>query len=361
MLSKVLSNSIRENWSLLLLLSLCLFTVVKIGGILAPFITAFIVAFGFSGLSKYFQVRFKLSQLSSGSVCLGLLLLVFTLLALLIIPLIIQELTLIYENLPAILNKVKKDLLPWINAKLGLSLNLDTDLIQAYLQKSFLENKKQIIPALLGGLQSGSTGIFGFFGFAALFWISLFFFLTQWREIIRGFWGLVPPRKHHSLKSLSVDIHKAFGDYLKGQVVVMLGLAFYYSLALSFAGLHSSVAIGVTTGLLACIPFLGYAIGVSIALLAAALEFQSIGPILVILGIYLAGQALESFVLTPFIVGDRIGVHPLSLIIVLALFGSLFGLIGMAVALPACAAMSVIYARLVAGYKKSNYFNAKES
>ena len=129
-------------------------------------------------------------------------------------------------------------------------------------------------------------------------------------------------------------------QFLRGQILVMLALALYYSVALSIAGLPSAVTIGILTGLLVFIPYLGFALGLILALLVAVLQFAGIGPIVAVLIVFGIGQMLESFLLTPFLVGDRIGLHPLAVIFALMAFGQLFGFFGILLALPASAALS---------------------
>jgi len=139
-------------------------------------------------------------------------------------------------------------------------------------------------------------------------------------------------------------------------LLVMLTLALYYSTALWLAGLPSALAIGLVTGLLIFIPYLGYAMGFILALLVATLQFQGMGPIVAVLVVFGIGQLLESFLLTPFLVGDRIGLHPLAVIFALMAFGQLFGFFGVLLALPASAALLVGLRELRALYLASRFY-----
>jgi len=139
-------------------------------------------------------------------------------------------------------------------------------------------------------------------------------------------------------------------------VLVMLALAVYYGVALSIAGLPSAVAIGLLTGFLIFVPYLGFATGFTLALLVAALQFDGFGPVVAVLIVFGIGQVLESFLLTPFLVGERIGLHPLAVIFALMAFGQLFGFFGVLLALPASAALLVGLRELKAVYVTSRFY-----
>jgi predicted PurR-regulated permease PerM len=133
-------------------------------------------------------------------------------------------------------------------------------------------------------------------------------------------------------------------------------LAAYYTVALWLADIPSALSIGVVTGLLIFVPYLGYATGLILALLVAALQFAGWGPIVAVLVVYGIGQVLESFVLTPFLVGERIGLHPLAVIFALMAFGQLFGFFGILAALPASAALLVGLREIRALYLDSRLY-----
>jgi predicted PurR-regulated permease PerM len=134
---------------------------------------------------------------------------------------------------------------------------------------------------------------------------------------------------------------------------VMLVLAAYYALALSLAGLDRAVAIGVLTGLLVFIPYVGFGLGLILGVIAALLQWSGWGGFVAVLAVYGIGQLLEGYVLIPYLVGDRIGLHPLAVIFALLAFGQLFGFAGVLLALPASAALLVGLRHLRAAYVES--------
>jgi predicted PurR-regulated permease PerM len=144
--------------------------------------------------------------------------------------------------------------------------------------------------------------------------------------------------------------------YLRGQVMVMLALAAYYTLALLLLGFDLAVPVGLFTGLAIFVPYLGYGVGLVLALLAGVLQFGPATGVLMVAVVYGLGQVLESFVLTPRWVGERIGLSPLAVIFALLAFGQLLGFVGVLIALPASAVLLVLLRRAQALYFDSKLY-----
>ena len=149
------------------------------------------------------------------------------------------------------------------------------------------------------------------------------------------------------------EIDHVLAEFLHGQAIVMLSLAAYYTVALSIAGLQFAVPIGLLTGLLVFIPYVGFGIGFTLGVLAALLQWSGWPGFVAVLVVYGVGQLIENYVLLPYVVGDRIGLHPLAVIFALLAFGQLFGFAGVLLALPVSAAMLVALRRVRAAYVDS--------
>ena len=139
---------------------------------------------------------------------------------------------------------------------------------------------------------------------------------------------------------------------------MMLILAVYYSVTLAIAGFDVALPVGILTGLLIFIPYVGFGIGLLLALLAGLLQFNGVEGLLPVAIIYGGGQILEGFFLTPKLVGERIGLHPLMVIFALLAFGQLFGFVGVLLALPSSAILSVAFRHLRAHYVKSTFYTS---
>jgi predicted PurR-regulated permease PerM len=191
--------------------------------------------------------------------------------------------------------------------------------------------------------------------------VVLFYLLTDWHQLVHMLRKLVPPRMQPVVDSFLSETDAVLGQYLRGQLLVMGALAVYYCVGLSLFGLDLALPIGVFTGLAIAIPYLGFGLGLLLALLAGFLEFAAHGggylDALVMVGVvYGAGQVLESFFLTPKLVGERIGLHPLAVIFALLAFGHILGFLGILIALPASAVLLVAVRRIQHSYLVSKLY-----
>jgi predicted PurR-regulated permease PerM len=156
--------------------------------------------------------------------------------------------------------------------------------------------------------------------------------------------------------SFTTEADQVLGQYLRGQLLVMVTMAAFYSVGLALFGLDLAVPIGVFTGLAMFVPYVGFGIGLVLAVVAGILQFASIKALVMVATVYGAGQVIEGFYLTPRLVGQRIGLHPLVVIFALLAFAQLFGFLGVLVALPASAVLFVAIRRLRDGYMGSKLY-----
>jgi predicted PurR-regulated permease PerM len=152
------------------------------------------------------------------------------------------------------------------------------------------------------------------------------------------------------------ECDSVLGQYLRGQLLVMLALAVYYSIGLTLFGFDLALPVGVFTGLAVFIPYLGFGLGLVLALLTGLLQFASLYALVAVAVVYGIGQLVESFVLTPRLVGERIGMSPLAVIFALLAFGHLLGFVGVLVALPLSALLVVAVRRVRATYLESRLY-----
>jgi predicted PurR-regulated permease PerM len=168
----------------------------------------------------------------------------------------------------------------------------------------------------------------------------------------------VPPRARPGVDSFADEADQVLGQYLRGQLLVMLTMGIFYSTGLALFGLDLALPIGLFTGLAMFVPYVGFGIGLVLALVAGLLQFVSVKALVMVAAVYGSGQVIEGFFLTPRLVGERIGLHPLVVIFALLAFGQLFGFVGVMVALPASAVLFVAVRRLKAGYMRSKLYQS---
>ncbi|MBK7016443.1 MAG: AI-2E family transporter [Sulfuritalea sp.] len=276
-------------------------------------------------------------------------------LVLIILPLLYEEAMLLAARMPEAMALVNEKLAPWLRQNFGIKLKLDAASLQKLAAGNW-DTVQVVLERIYSSLKIGGVALVGLMVNLLLAPVVMFYLLLDWHGMLARFGGIVPRPWHAKLRQIAGDIDSVLSQYLRGQILVMAILAVYYSMALWIADIPSALSIGVVTGLLIFIPYLGYATGLILALLVAVLQFAGWGPIVAVLIVYGIGQVLESFVLTPFLVGERIGLHPLAVIFALMAFGQLFGFFGVLAALPASAALLVGLRELRLLYLDSRFY-----
>jgi predicted PurR-regulated permease PerM len=207
-------------------------------------------------------------------------------------------------------------------------------------------------------LLSGSSVVNGFVNLILTFFV-LFYLLIDWNHFFKLLEGFIPPRFAHTAHQLCMHTDGLLSQYLRGQILVILAMATFYSIGLSLVGMDGAIALGVFTGLMIIIPYIGIALGLSIGILSAILQFGFGSELLWVLAIFGVGQFLEGFFLTPRLVGERIGLHPVAVLFALIVFGNLFGFFGVLLALPASAVSLVLIQFGWSLYIKSSWYQGQ--
>jgi predicted PurR-regulated permease PerM len=213
----------------------------------------------------------------------------------------------------------------------------------------------------MSSLKLGGSVALAMAGYAVLVPVALFYMLHDWTRLVNSVVVLVPPAWRERFDHFMRDCDLVLGEYLRGQLLVMLALAVFYTVGLWLFGLDLALPIGVFTGLAVFVPYLGFGLGMVLALLAGLLQFASAQALVMVAVVYGLGQVLESFVLTPRLVGERIGLHPLAVILSLMAFGQVFGFVGVLMALPASAVLLVGLRRLRHQYLQSDLYQKSGS
>jgi predicted PurR-regulated permease PerM len=278
---------------------------------------------------------------------------------LLIVPILAKELPLMREQFPVLLDSLNAALKPFL-AQWGIKLNLDVASIKGFVMKYLDANFEDAFGSVLASVKLGGSVAFALIGNAILIPVALFYMLMDWSRFMGQLRMLVPPRLRAATDGFLRESDEVLGQYLRGQLLVMLILAAAYSTGLALFGLDLALPIGIFTGLAIFVPYLGFGVGLVLAVFAGLLEFSAshgIGyPLMMVAVVYGLGQVVESFLLTPRLVGERIGLHPLAVIFALLAFGQLFGFVGVLVALPASAVLLVAIRRVRAGYLASRLY-----
>jgi len=279
-------------------------------------------------------------------------------LILIILPLLYEEAAVLAARTPEAMALANEKLAPWLRQHFGLRLRFDPASLQKLAAGNW-DTVQAILERIYSSLKIGGVALVGLAINMMLAPVVMFYLLLDWHGLIGRVANMVPRPWHAKLVSVANDIDAVLSQYLRGQILVMAILAVYYSLALWLIDIPSALSIGVVTGLLIFIPYLGFATGLILASLVATLQFAGWGPIVAVLIVYGIGQVLEGFLLTPFLVGERIGLHPLAVIFALMAFGQIFGFFGVLAALPASAALLVGLREVRALYLASRFYQGR--
>ena len=328
-----------------------------LGPVLTPFVVAAVLAYALTPLVNW------LDRLGRGrmprvlAVVLVEVLFVLALLSLLflMVPIMAKEIPLMREQLPLLADHANAWLSPLL-AQYGFNLTLDVASIKAFVLKYLNTNFEDAFASLLSSLKLGGSVVLTLVGNAVLIPVALFYLLMDWGQFVGRLVALVPLRLRSGYDSFTDEADSVLGQYLRGQLLVMLIMAAFYSVGMTLFGLDLALPIGIFTGLAMFVPYLGFGIGLILALLAGLLQFASIKAVVMVAVVFGVGQVLESLVLTPRLVGERIGLHPLAVIFALLAFGQIFGFVGVLIALPASAVLLVAIRRLQASYMTSKLY-----
>jgi predicted PurR-regulated permease PerM len=310
-----------------------------LGSVLTPFLIGAILAYLGTPAVNRAERRGVPRSLSTLLVILFIAILLAALF-LVLIPLVQGEVVSITRRLPDLFAQFTDRVAPFLQDKFGITVALDFDSIRAFISDNAQE-ARDLSMRLLSGVKTGGAIVLSLLVNLALIPVVMFYLLRDWNMILDRLDDLLPRRWGPKVRSVAREVDGVLAEFLHGQLLVMLALAAYYSVALSIARLDHAVAIGILTGVLVFIPYVGFGLGFLLGLTAAILEFHGWPGFFAVLAVYAVGQLLESYVLVPFLVGDRIGLHPLAVIFALLAFGELFGFAGVLMALPVSAMMLV--------------------
>lgn len=332
-----LSRSLRNNWVIAIALTGWLLWL--LAPVLTPFIAAGLLAYIGDPLADRLQrLRFPrtiavVSVFVLTFVGLGLLIL-------LVVPLIQTQVSALLEALPGIVVQIEQVWLPKVTGFIGIDAGEEIGL-GAFLARysdmagSWGATVLRSLSRSGGALAAAVISLF-------LVPILTFYLLRDWDSILHKFGAILPSRQRATVISLARETDEVLGAFLRGQILVMIALGIIYATGLSLVGLDFAIAIGVVAGLVSFVPYLGFIFGIGLAGLTVALEPEPWLRLLGVVATFSIAQMIEGSFLTPKLVGDRIGLHPVLVIFSIAAGGQLFGFFGVLLALPAAAVLSVL-------------------
>lgn len=323
-----------------------------LGSALTPMILALVFAYLLWPMVRLLERR-RLPRALAATITILVAMLAVTALALLLVPIATTVLPQLRTQWPGLLDKFNHVVAPQLK---NFGVELDTDTVKAWVLKSFDGNMDEWGQKLLSSARIGGSWLATIVGFLVLVPVLVFYLLIDEERVSGGAWALIPLKARAPVAAFLHECDTMLRQYLKGQISVMGAMALIYPLGLMLTGLNLAWPIGVFTGLAVFIPYLGYTTGLVLALMSAAIQFSGWHGVAEVAAVYAVGQVLESFVLTPRLVGERIGLSPLAVILALLVFGEVLGFVGVLVCLPVSALLVVGMRHVMAAYRASAFY-----
>ncbi len=326
--------------------------------VLTPFVLGLAIAY----LLNPLVVRLSDAGFIRGVAVAIILLLFFVLVGIgltLLLPPAVREAKDLIEQAPSYADQIMLWLIPYL------------EMAQAYMGEDYIENIKTSLQdnagkifaasgGVVNGLLSGGQAIAGFLTTLVLTPLVAFFMMKDWPAIIRWTEGLYPKEQEKVIRDLLKQIDQKISGFVRGQISVAVVLGILYALALSIAGLNYGFLIGLSAGLLSIIPMVGSTLGLLVSVIVAWFQTGELSFVGIIAAIFIVGQIIEGNILTPKLIGNSVGMHPLWILFALMAGGSLFGILGMLLAVPVAAVIGVLASFVILQYKASPLYKKKQ-
>jgi predicted PurR-regulated permease PerM len=351
-----------RSWLLLALLVASGWLIYMLAPVITPFaISAALAYFGdplVDRLQKVSIWRWKVGRSVAVSTVFVMMLSLLTIVLLIVIPLLVDQVRQLIHRLPEWIEWFSGTALPWLATQLGFELK---DFDPAAFSEMLKQHWKEVSSAafkVVDIVSRGGVAVMTLFTNLILIPVVTFYLLRDWDLLVRGIHDLLPRNIEGEISQMAADVDKVLGAFFRGQLMVMTALGLIYSVGLALVGIEFAALIGMGAGLLSIVPYLGSIVGVLVAAGAAIFQFQDVFHLLMVLLVFGVGQSAEGMYLTPKLVGDQIGLHPVTVIFAVLAGGQLFGFLGILLALPVAAALNVLVRHMHMKYRQSELYNS---
>lgn len=320
--------------------------------IMLPFIAGIVIAYFLNPLADGLE-RIGLPRVWGSLLILLAAIVALVAVAVFVVPLLVAQAEQLATALPDEIAKRSAQIETWARERFGARFpEIETSIKGA--MKSLSENWAAIAGWVASSLWSHGSAVVNFVSLLVVTPLVVFYVLVDWHKMIARIDSWLPRDHLLTLRNLARDIDASVSAFIRGQGTVCMILGVFYAAGLSAAGLRYGLLVGLATGLLSFVPFVGWTLGLVTASVLAIVQFwPDYVPLAIVVGIFLAGQAFDAGFLSPQIVGSKIGLHPVWLIFALFVFSYLFGFVGMLVAVPVAAAFGVLVRFAIDVYMRS--------
>ncbi len=326
--------------------------------VLLPFVIGIVLAYFLNPVADWLQSE-GLGRVAASALVVAFLAAVAITVAVFLVPLIVSQVQQLAVSLPAELERLRGVIEVWARDRLGSRFpEFEAGLAKA--SQSLSNNWSEVASWAASAAWNNSLAFFNFISLLLVTPLVMFYVLVDWHPMLAKIDGWLPRDHVATVRRLADDVDGAVSAFIRGQGTVCLLLCVYYAVALTSIGLNYGLLLGLATGLLSFIPFVGWALGLITAAALAVMQFwPDTTPLMMVVGIYLLAQAMDAGFLSPKIVGSKIGLHPVWLIFALFVFSYLFGFLGMLVAVPVAAAIAVLVRHALSIYLDSPLYQGE--
>jgi predicted PurR-regulated permease PerM len=330
----------RQMWFWLAALAVVVLALWLLSDILLPFIVGMAVAYLLTPFADRLE-RMGVNRLAASLLLIAIMVLAFVVVILLIAPVLGSQLVSFIDNVPSYIGRLQSLITdqgrPWLQKLVGTGFSPDKSI------SDLLTQGVGWITTFLKSLWSGGRALVSLFSLIVVAPVVSFYLILDWHRMIRKVDSWVPVHQRDTVRELAREVDAAIAGFVRGQSAVCLILGSFYAIGLTLTGLNFGLLIGLVAGLITFIPYVGSMTGLVLSLAVAIAQFwPEWTPIVSVLGVFLVGQFVEGNILSPKLVGESVGLHPVWVIFALLAFGYLFGFVGLLVAVPVAATIGVL-------------------
>lgn len=348
-----------QRWFFLILALVAGGLVYLLSPILSPFLVGALLAYLADPVADRLE-NAGLSRAASVIIVFIVMSALVLMLFLLFIPKLGLQIQILIERIPQVIQLFEQQVMPWLIATFSLEPAMFDFAHLKELILGDLQKTGNIMAQLVGGITRSGVAIAAWLANLVLIPVVTFYLLRDWDVMIEKVKHLLPRNVEPKVSLWASECDEVLGAFMKGQLLVMVALGTIYAIGLWIVGLDLALLVGMIAGLASIVPYMGFIIGIIAAGVAAFMQFND-PMVLAYVGVVFAiGQLLEGMLLTPLLVGDRIGLHPVAVIFAIMAGGQLFGFVGILLALPVAAVIMVLLRHLHEGYKSSSLYGSED-
>lgn len=322
--------------------------------VIMPFVVGILVGYLFNPLVVRLTKR-KVNRTLATTIIMTIILLAVVPAILLLLGVINSQILRFIDNLPSLTSSFITKAEPILSRLSEEFPEFSTSRIKEYLHNNTSKTIK-LVGAISGKLIRGSFAFINIISLIVIAPVVAFYMLRDWELFIKKIDGLLPIKHKEELRTLGHQVDRAIAGFIRGQFSVCVILGTIYSIGLYIIGLHLGVAVGFMAGIISFIPYVGTITGFVTAMIIAFMQYDTFGPILQVIIVFGIGQVLESYYLTPKLVGDSVGLHPVWIMFAILAGGVILGFLGILIAVPVAAIIAVLIRYSIEKYKKSGFY-----